>query len=261
MTLLPGWTFCAMTSTDYAEKTVKKCTVTTTVGVQKIVAKCAATTTDDEKIVTNTTKCAVTPTNKVNEAKTKKRLKTSRAELRTKGTIKTNAKKTGGVPQAEIKTATIDTKGAKTSQTRVNTTATNRNNDNTGRIIVTTSYAATHGIRADVLVRASGTDSPLRVKGFPAPDIDKGREPLLIDFDDSCQFLATEDTRRRLHDYRRRGMTVVAAEVAQQDNEASERKSSGGRSSGTSGVGLVAKPAQQSGLKTPAPSRSARGRK
>jgi hypothetical protein len=75
---------------------------------------------------------------------------------------------------------------------------------------VTAAYAATHPIKPDVIVRATGTGWPLRVKGWPpARDDVTTEEVLLVDFMDTCEPQAAQDSRRRLEDYRSRGMHVA----------------------------------------------------
>jgi hypothetical protein len=75
---------------------------------------------------------------------------------------------------------------------------------------VTAAYAATHPIKPDVIVRATGTGWPLRVKGWPpALDDVTTEEALLVDFTDTFDPQAAQDSRRRLEDYRSRGMHVA----------------------------------------------------
>jgi hypothetical protein len=75
--------------------------------------------------------------------------------------------------------------------------------------VVTAAYAAARGIRADVLVRATGTAWPLRVRGFPPRRRDgPGAEVLLVDFDDRFDPQAAGDATRRVEEYQRVGMMV-----------------------------------------------------
>jgi hypothetical protein len=86
-------------------------------------------------------------------------------------------------------------------------------NDNrknvTGPAVVTAAYAATKGVRADVIIRATGGGWPLRVRGFP-PRRDDGNAAavVLVDFDDHFDVRAVRDSTHRMEDYRRRGWHV-----------------------------------------------------
>jgi hypothetical protein len=84
--------------------------------------------------------------------------------------------------------------------------------------VVTTAYAATHGVPADVIISAVGTEWPVRIRGFPGR---RGRtappEMLLIDFVDAFDPRAARDAERRVADYRHRSMTVVTAMPAAGD--------------------------------------------
>jgi hypothetical protein len=76
-------------------------------------------------------------------------------------------------------------------------------------IIMTAVYADTLDIEADLIIRATGTEWALRVKNFP-PRISENTPPevVVLDFADSHHPAAREDTRRRVEEYRRRGMAV-----------------------------------------------------
>jgi hypothetical protein len=84
-------------------------------------------------------------------------------------------------------------------------------------IVTTTAAARGEAPVVDVLVRASGGDSRLNVRGFPAtpaPASPKGsaddRELLLVDFDDAFDAAAARDTAARLCDYEALGFKVEA---------------------------------------------------
>jgi hypothetical protein len=78
--------------------------------------------------------------------------------------------------------------------------------------VVTAANAATHGVPADVIIRATGTEWPLRIKNFPGR---QGRnapaEVLVVDFADEFDLRAVQDAERRVAEYRRCGMNVVTA--------------------------------------------------
>ncbi|MFO0802637.1 MAG: hypothetical protein U0791_05885 [Gemmataceae bacterium] len=79
-------------------------------------------------------------------------------------------------------------------------------------VIATTTIACEHGIRADVIIRATGTEWPLRIKQFP-PKLDKHMIAgvALIDFQDNFHPVASRDSERRKADYLRRGYRIVEA--------------------------------------------------
>jgi hypothetical protein len=86
-------------------------------------------------------------------------------------------------------------------------------NDNpknvTGPAVVTAAYAATKGIRADVVIRATGGGWPLRVRGFPPRRADgNAAAVVLVDFDDHFDVRAARDSTHRMEHYRRRGWHV-----------------------------------------------------
>jgi hypothetical protein len=75
--------------------------------------------------------------------------------------------------------------------------------------VVTAAYAGVNGIRADVVIRATGGGWPLRVRGFP-PRREDGNDAavVLVDFEDEFDVRAVRDTTHRMEDYRRRGWHV-----------------------------------------------------
>lgn len=81
---------------------------------------------------------------------------------------------------------------------------------NTDPVIVTQVFAGTKPIRADIVIRATGTEFPVRVKGFPRRMNYMGaNEALLIDFLDHADTGMELETRRRVAEYQRRGMMVI----------------------------------------------------
>jgi hypothetical protein len=82
-----------------------------------------------------------------------------------------------------------------------------------GPFVRTTAEADRVGIRADVLIRATGTGWPLHVRGFPHR-AESGRRDLalLVDLVDTFHPLAQADTCKRIQAYERQGLTVGAAE-------------------------------------------------
>lgn len=91
---------------------------------------------------------------------------------------------------------------------------------------MTAAYAAKNTIKTEVVVRATGTAWPLRMKGFPPKRTKQGPgEVLVIDFNDGFTADAGEDARSRVQEYQRRGMKVTHSH---QDKEATERNPSGG---------------------------------
>lgn len=80
-------------------------------------------------------------------------------------------------------------------------------------VVMTMVFAAQKGIKADILIRATGTEWPLRIKGFPRKEgKDTPGEALIIDFDDKFDAATQEDTKRRVQEYKRQGMNVVTLE-------------------------------------------------
>lgn len=77
-------------------------------------------------------------------------------------------------------------------------------------VIATTTIARERGIRADVVIRATGTEWPLRIKNFQ-PKLDKQNVDgvVLIDFQDDFHPGAIRDAERRQADYLRRGYQIV----------------------------------------------------
>jgi hypothetical protein len=63
----------------------------------------------------------------------------------------------------------------------------------------------------DVLVRADGAGSPLRLPGFPALDREPGRAQALVNFAEDFDEAAVEDTRSRLRAYEEAGWQIGAA--------------------------------------------------
>lgn len=62
----------------------------------------------------------------------------------------------------------------------------------------------------DVLIRADGSASPLRLPCFPASDRALKRQQILLDIADDFDPVAEADTRERVRDYRSAGWRVVA---------------------------------------------------
>ena len=75
------------------------------------------------------------------------------------------------------------------------------------RSIVTQTFAS-HGVFANILVRATGTSSPLMVRGFPS--IGQRGAIVLFDMADDFDGQAIRDTHERIHDYESRGWPVEA---------------------------------------------------
>lgn len=97
-------------------------------------------------------------------------------------------------------------------------------------MIVTMRHAASIGVGADVLIRATGGDAPLDVRGFP-PQAQQGQErpvPLLIDFRDDFDNEAAQDTEKRMAAYRRLGWHTAGEEA--------ERVATKGRESNRPGL-------------------------
>jgi hypothetical protein len=82
--------------------------------------------------------------------------------------------------------------------------------------VVTAAYAAKHSIKAHVLIRATGTAWPLRIKGFPPRcDDTQAAQVLVLDFVDDFDPRAKQDAQRRAEEYRRMGMDVRVPAGAQ----------------------------------------------
>ena len=76
--------------------------------------------------------------------------------------------------------------------------------------IMTLSYARRRSTQADVLIRATGTEWPLRLKGFPLRRKDSQTGMVLVlDFDDRGHVQAQRDSQRRQHEHQRQGHEVV----------------------------------------------------
>jgi hypothetical protein len=76
--------------------------------------------------------------------------------------------------------------------------------------VVTAVYAAKKGTRADIVIRATGTEWALRMKGFPRKENKHTPgELLVIDFQDDFDTGASNDARRRVQEYQRQGMEVM----------------------------------------------------
>jgi hypothetical protein len=78
--------------------------------------------------------------------------------------------------------------------------------------IVTTAYAATYKLSTDVLIRGTGSEWPLHMKGFPRLRAkDQPAVGVVIDFGDEFDPRAAHDAQRRQDDYIRRGWAVAIA--------------------------------------------------
>ena len=76
--------------------------------------------------------------------------------------------------------------------------------------IVTLTYAATHTIDADIIIRAE--DGPLQIKGFPPAASETQSGPvILVDIDDEFDDRASRQTQRRLDEYVDRGWHTTGA--------------------------------------------------
>lgn len=75
------------------------------------------------------------------------------------------------------------------------------------RSIITQTFAGL-GVYTDILIRATGTASPLVVKGFPS--VQQRRAIVLFDLADDFDAQAMRDTRERIRDYQSRGWRVEA---------------------------------------------------
>lgn len=84
-------------------------------------------------------------------------------------------------------------------------------NEDSPHAIVTETYAAKHRLQAQVIIRATGTPSPLRIRSFP-PRLrrkEKDAHVLLIDFDDCFSPAALKCSARRHQQYVELGWTVL----------------------------------------------------
>jgi hypothetical protein len=80
------------------------------------------------------------------------------------------------------------------------------------RCVLTTMAARrVESLDVDVLVRADGAGSPLRLPGFPAPARQADRPQVLIDLADDFDPAAEADTRARLRAHRTAGWSIGAA--------------------------------------------------
>ena len=87
--------------------------------------------------------------------------------------------------------------------------------DTVGPAIVTTAYAAQHVLDPDVVIRATGTPWPLRLRDFPPSHDDQHTKILIVDFTDGQDPGAAAAAQRRIQGYRRRQMTVISASSAE----------------------------------------------
>jgi hypothetical protein len=78
-------------------------------------------------------------------------------------------------------------------------------------VVTTLAARRIESLDVDVLVRADGAGSPLRLPGFPAPDRESDRAQALVDFADDFDDAAAGDTRSRLRAYRDAGWRIDAA--------------------------------------------------
>ena len=124
--------------------------------------------------------------------------------------------------------------------------------------IVTAAYADRHGVDADVVVRSTGGVDPLRVH---APSASGARRvAVVVDCDDRHHPRAVADTRRRVADYRRRDMRILAAPLMGGDHQTRERNPSDVADPVAPEVGGAPGLLQRQGRSSPAPSRSSGGR-
>ncbi len=83
-------------------------------------------------------------------------------------------------------------------------------NQEARNVIVTTTAAAKEGIEADIVIRGTGTSSPLRWQDFrPVGDDHKRGDVLLVDFDDEYHKYAAKHAQHRRTDYEQCGIRVV----------------------------------------------------
>jgi hypothetical protein len=83
-------------------------------------------------------------------------------------------------------------------------------NGQSRHMIVTATAAAQSGIDADIVIRATGTSSPLRRQDFLiGTDNDRSSRILLLDFDDAFHKHAAKQSQQRRRDYERHGLRIV----------------------------------------------------
>jgi len=94
------------------------------------------------------------------------------------------------------------------------------------RSIVTQAFAS-HGVFANILVRATGTASPLMVRGFPS--MQQRGAIVLFDLADCFDVHAIRDTHERIADYRSRGWPVEAGNswIAHQEVQENTKRKNG----------------------------------
>lgn len=103
---------------------------------------------------------------------------------------------------------------AKATPTPATTAAPKAENTGTASTIVSAVYAAQEIVEADVLIRATGTAWPLRLRDFPPQRQQEVQdEVVVVDFMEEFDAQARYDANRRIDDYRRRGMNVVTAQT------------------------------------------------
>jgi hypothetical protein len=78
-------------------------------------------------------------------------------------------------------------------------------------LIITAAFAAMNGIGADVVIRATGTPWPLRLKRFPPLQGRTEPNVVVIDFVEECGSGVPGECRRRMEDYRRRGWRLLTS--------------------------------------------------
>lgn len=89
--------------------------------------------------------------------------------------------------------------------------------NNARRCVVTAVYAASESVPASLVIRATGTEWPLRMKQFPPRCLQSEcQDIIVIDFEDSFARRALQDSRRRIQDYRRRDMSVCVVRSGEQ---------------------------------------------
>ncbi len=94
------------------------------------------------------------------------------------------------------------------------------------RCIVTQAFASV-GIHTDILIRATGTSSPLMVRGFPS--MQQRRAIVLFDMADDFDAHAISNTHERIRDYRTRGWPVEAGNswIAHQEVQENTKRQNG----------------------------------
>jgi hypothetical protein len=80
-----------------------------------------------------------------------------------------------------------------------------------GCALTTLAARRAEALDVDVLVRADGGVSPLRLPGFPAPGLEPYRSPVLVDVADDADAAAEEVTLNRVRAYQASGWTIEAA--------------------------------------------------